>query len=568
MENRSCGLRLARFDWFVEKSRLRKMESGKKRGRKRDDTLPPSVSHSLFYLLFPSCRLPVPSLTLYDYAQRSREIQRAFRARKAEHLSNLENRITRLTQENAQLRIRLGDPPRSATPEPTDTPVEETEIVNSPVLATHKIQNGSHVPQHVESDYSRVESNIQYHSAPIEQERTRNPHSGNGDSTPSARQWTTAPHVEPPLPSHIAIGNRRTSYPPPAFSPASTSNNNYSPTPLQLAPIEQRHYTPHPHVYSVPSHAPPPATNSYDQWSYHRQAAVTKILSDPHSHPLQSLINHTNSIAMESTSSSHDLKSILQPSHLLTEITDPNEQLNDLSNRTLPLRGDSPTPETEVVFLQTCCSVPSPSSVSHSQLVERHADELSIGYKQFCKGLMRGLELTGKGSSGRTSYSNEEVRKLIAKTEAEQCCGGVVDCTGLFDEELNQNGSMNGEGGNIPAGYLTALHAWRLMRPIIESDGRLNPMVVAEMILDSGQPRVPSSISSSSSSHDPDTHAPKRRRRSSQYDHLDQGIEEEEKFVSTNIRCERHHGLLIIGGIVDGVMRVLQSGFMDLSRGR
>ncbi|GAA99990.1 uncharacterized protein L969DRAFT_53801 [Mixia osmundae IAM 14324] len=59
-----------------------------KRGRKQDDTLPPS---------------------------RSRDIQRAFRARRAEYINSLQDRVKELEEENDALRARLGMPPGDKT---------------------------------------------------------------------------------------------------------------------------------------------------------------------------------------------------------------------------------------------------------------------------------------------------------------------------------------------------------------------------------------------------------------------------------------------------------------------
>ncbi|BGP27935.1 proteophosphoglycan ppg4 [Rhodotorula toruloides] len=71
-----------------DKARTPQQEDGKggpkKRGRKQDDSLPPS---------------------------RSRDIQRAFRARRAALLANLEARVVFLEAENKELRRRLGLPP-------------------------------------------------------------------------------------------------------------------------------------------------------------------------------------------------------------------------------------------------------------------------------------------------------------------------------------------------------------------------------------------------------------------------------------------------------------------------
>ncbi|TEB34697.1 hypothetical protein FA13DRAFT_1599439, partial [Coprinellus micaceus] len=63
--------------------------SSSKRGRKRNDNLPPN---------------------------RARDVQRAFRARRAAHLQALEQRVTELEEENAYLRQTLHLPPANRPP--------------------------------------------------------------------------------------------------------------------------------------------------------------------------------------------------------------------------------------------------------------------------------------------------------------------------------------------------------------------------------------------------------------------------------------------------------------------
>ncbi|KAF9516998.1 hypothetical protein BS47DRAFT_1256816, partial [Hydnum rufescens UP504] len=60
-----------------------------KRGRKRDDNLPPN---------------------------RARDVQRAFRARRASHLEALEQRVIILEDENTRLRAALDLPPSDRPP--------------------------------------------------------------------------------------------------------------------------------------------------------------------------------------------------------------------------------------------------------------------------------------------------------------------------------------------------------------------------------------------------------------------------------------------------------------------
>ncbi|GAA6003271.1 uncharacterized protein JCM10292_003829 [Rhodotorula paludigena] len=89
--------------------------AAKRRGRKQDDSLPPS---------------------------RSRDIQRAFRARRAALLANLETRVAFLEHENLELRRRCGlslDGPPVSGPEPQLVSIEnavgEIEVPGAPTLA-------------------------------------------------------------------------------------------------------------------------------------------------------------------------------------------------------------------------------------------------------------------------------------------------------------------------------------------------------------------------------------------------------------------------------------------------
>ncbi|KLO13051.1 hypothetical protein SCHPADRAFT_812788, partial [Schizopora paradoxa] len=65
------------------------MSTSSKRGRKRNDNLPPN---------------------------RARDVQRAFRARRAAHLQELEKRVTELEEENENLRVALSLPPANRVP--------------------------------------------------------------------------------------------------------------------------------------------------------------------------------------------------------------------------------------------------------------------------------------------------------------------------------------------------------------------------------------------------------------------------------------------------------------------
>ncbi|KAI5479527.1 hypothetical protein MNV49_003469 [Pseudohyphozyma bogoriensis] len=195
---------------------------GAKRGRKQDDSLPPS---------------------------RSREIQRAFRARKVEQLASLQARVKKLEEENAILRQRLGDPPRENTPEPASS-------TSSSKVATPKKEAEASTP-----DSSRAgtvgpdeEKDAPWHPDPS---APGDPYAGLFD--PAGVQWPAQQTI--PLPQQHLLSPGM-GFPPPhnALPPPSSTPFAQLPHLAQLPPM-------HPAAYPPPPAAFPPSTASNAYWA-------------------------------------------------------------------------------------------------------------------------------------------------------------------------------------------------------------------------------------------------------------------------------------------------------------
>lgn len=180
---------------------------------------------------------------------------------------------------------------------------------------------------------------------------------------------------------------------------------------------------------SINPHPPSPDTIAYDP-NYPSPSANTSSARFWSGVPSISSIS-----GLDSPSSSSHLHPL-----------DPNSNLSSLlpSSHKPPrlpptLRGPPPTPAVERLFLTRCCSIP-PLEVN-----------LPTPYHVFCCTLMRGLEITGKGPTERTSWTAEERRALDA-AQGELCCLGVVDCSGFDDEVSGTDG--------VPAGFMKVESTW------------------------------------------------------------------------------------------------------------
>ena len=125
------------------------------------------------------------------------------------------------------------------------------------------------------------------------------------------------------------------------------------------------------------------------------------------------------------------------------------------------LRGPAPSPDIERLLLVTGCDIPS------------DAVNTSTPYSTFCRTLLRGLEVTGKGPSERISWTPEERRALDA-AQGEDCCGGIVDCSGPLFEDAS--------GGTMPDGFVKVRQAWERIESLVSP--HLAPEVLANMLLD------------------------------------------------------------------------------------
>ncbi|GAA6061564.1 hypothetical protein JCM10212_001096 [Sporobolomyces blumeae] len=216
-----------------------------RRGRKQDDSLPPS---------------------------RARDVQRAFRARRAAHLANLESRNTWLEQENLELRRRLGmgedDPPVSG-PEP------EMQVVGSPGGSSKgeetlvKNEDGSPPPAFGWDEQGKGKGKAAEHDQAYQQQpvnswnaRRLDPAATNAlGFDPSQGGWDGRPNgvTQPSLPLPPQHGLQLL---PPLH------NNPYENNPLSfLASLPMAGFGPPP-PHSHPAHSVPNGSSNYEPYPY------------------------------------------------------------------------------------------------------------------------------------------------------------------------------------------------------------------------------------------------------------------------------------------------------------
>jgi hypothetical protein len=179
-----------------------------KRGRKRNDNLPPN---------------------------RARDVQRAFRARRAAHLQALESRVTELEEENNHLRAALNLPPANRPPlgkGPTgkDKPKNSESSAaggNHPLLSSREsssadspssIRTGSVSPSSMPSSSTATRSVPVIQSSNWDQSLIMN------DQSPELPAASTSTYHLPPMSAPKPI--QYNSYPNPA--PMTTSRNSLS----------------------------------------------------------------------------------------------------------------------------------------------------------------------------------------------------------------------------------------------------------------------------------------------------------------------------------------------------
>ncbi|KAL8283899.1 hypothetical protein RQP46_005331 [Phenoliferia psychrophenolica] len=181
-----------------------------KRGRKQDNTLPPS---------------------------RSRDVQRAFRARRAEKISGLEARVKQLEDENALLRSKLGmkeAEPWVLPPPSTSTPVASTS-------STTATQREGYANQFDANPTGATTTTMAQGQAQAQQKKWIVPpsHLGNNNSLAASSSTSTTPGYDPSFPSPSASSSSApptwassTSFLPPSSSTSSTTLPRSLPLPL------------------------------------------------------------------------------------------------------------------------------------------------------------------------------------------------------------------------------------------------------------------------------------------------------------------------------------------------
>ncbi|GAA6024491.1 hypothetical protein JCM11491_004834 [Sporobolomyces phaffii] len=245
--------------------------AGKKarRGRRQDDTLPPS---------------------------RSRDVQRAFRARRAAHLTHLEATVDWLTAENAALRQRCGLP-LDGPPLTGNAPVEE--VIEGPSEAppgasTKKAGAGgkakgkaAKAAAQSAGDHSDEEGKMEEDNSPIPQDEARgaaevlaggatNPNNG-----PLSLPPMNVPSSSSSVPPH--------SGPPPLASyslPQQTSPRLQQPNGFQHHPSQIPYLVNHPHS-SIghpfqPPYAPAPYQNTYQSFQGNPGMPYNSYYPHPH----------------------------------------------------------------------------------------------------------------------------------------------------------------------------------------------------------------------------------------------------------------------------------------------
>ncbi|ORY73635.1 hypothetical protein BCR35DRAFT_147876 [Leucosporidium creatinivorum] len=473
-----------------------------KRGRKQDNTLPPS---------------------------RSRDMQRAFRARKAEHLAQLEAKVVRLEQENNELRAKLGMAPRPPTPPPSAEGGANPTAVPSPSESASsqnpKVEEPA-TPSDVGAGIGRPSSNTTSPAAsvspvwrptPMEpplppQQQLPSPINYPSHPNGEPSQWEgPAGYPRPPQPPQHDLAMLASLATHPHPQPYPLSSGPYPP-PLHPSAYEnhqsyaQAPYPPHSALGYPPSQASPSfpyPTNRLPPMSMHH-GSPTDTTPSPfrpshqssftRSEPLSTPTPPANPCQPDSracpphacapaSSSCGPAKSSCGPASkgcgpssggcgppkpasaclappaargLLPPINSIIDTLPDLDLsplaalgtyiRPTPLRPPTPDPTLADRFLDTYCTRPTTSAADS---VHPPFASPSSPYRTFLLTLLRGLELTGKGPCERESFTPEEEMQLNTPT-GEECCGGIVDCTGsLFEEQIfyEENGQPRMKDG-------------------------------------------------------------------------------------------------------------------------
>ena len=515
---------------------------------------------------------------------RSRDLQRLYRARRVAQLADLEARVAVLERENAQLRRRLGedvpdpepsrpstsamhlDSPGSSIGSPAGTPgaTPGREDVKPPVL---NLPGAKPIPG-PEIDLTGVpRPPIGFTKPPVttpgggmQHGLSPNPTAaGHGhligqspasDASSSPGTWAHhhfAHHSHTPSP-FASTSQPPTAAPTPApFSPADTvwgaemlqavqaqafaaagvNAPPAGPNSHLLANLGAQHFAHHfnqmGYAHSPRAQAETP-TNPYE--SQHALPSSPDLLYNHFGAPPSTANTPASSAYSPWPSSSGSTRLpdgtlVHTPGSLATSAPSPPTPPSNL--RVRPFRPPPPTPELQRLFLSSCCFVP-PSDLPPAGLSPTQMSPFHI----FCLVLLRGLELTGKGQSKRLSWTPDEERQIAAQANNEQeekCCGGMLDCSGaIFEDEPSVL--------DLSPGFVKASQAWQVLWTIPRN--RFTPMTLAESVLTAGEERDPTTGR---------VH----------------GVSEDgSKRVSWNVRCEPGHGLIVKLGALEEVKREVE----------
>lgn len=314
-------------------------------------------------------------------------MQRLFRKRQKDEKARIEARMKRLEEENAELRIRLGDPPREPTP---DLEVSDAESTTKTTKTKNGVKSKESATSKLESpkDEDELEESEEEKAQPVKMET----------EITTRKNWMN-------MDNSVGIDGRRASM----ANASSASNASASPGPFR--PSSSYHPSP---IFNAPSpsiHHPSPSI-------YHPSPSVHSTTSN-HSSPRLASLQSIQAPIESASPHFYDIKSTPFLSRMSTSSTPPSwPTLNTNVPPPLPSiskpfsippnyplsRPAPPTIEEEEIFLINCCGI---------EEVHR-----GTSYELFCKTLLRGLEVTGKGICRRQTLSFEENRKK----EGQSCC--------------------------------------------------------------------------------------------------------------------------------------------------
>lgn len=377
--------------------------------------------------------------------QRSRDVQRAFRARRVHLLATLQARVKLLEEENNALRARLGEGPRVDTPsEHTDDP--EHASGDSPEAGSWD-PAGSGEGMTVEEP-----GDLEGYSNQFDKE----------DEEESEPPWS-APTIRTSVAPVSSLPHHCSPSPSPSYAtpPALTTSHH------QMSQQQLAHQ-----LGAIPSHL---SSNLRPHLNLYTLASATSSrMPTPQDHPRGGLTTAASYDPNYPHAGTHFWPASFARSDVL--VHSPRSHASPLPSPTLPTQSPSPTPDDERLFLATSCAIP--------------ITELSnpTAYHIFCLTIFHDLPITGKGRTGRLSLAKDINHPSNDNDNDEDCCGGLIDCShALFEDDAPTS--------PVPEGYVSALTAWNLVSGIPDESGiNISPRDLAALVLEATSPGGPESV--------------------------------------------------------------------------